>query len=146
MCITYTAIELDQEYALSDNESIKAFKTDHTVPSCGYIYKKEKSAVLITADTYSLENIIQIIDNDISIKSVVIECSFPSRMEKLAKDSKHLTPVLLAEQLKNLKRTEIDLYINHIKPLYLEEMTEEINEFCAPWKPKILKDGEIIKF
>ena len=146
MCIRYTAIELEKDYKLSDNESIQAFKTDHTVPSCGYIYKKEQSAVLITADTYSLENIIQIIDNDISIKSVVIECSFPSRMEKLAKESKHLTPVLLAEQLKNLQRTDLDLCINHIKPLYLEEMTKEINDYCAPWKPKILKDGEIIKF
>lgn len=146
MCVSYIAIELDKEYKLSDKESIKAFKTDHTVPSCGYIYKKENSAVLITADTYSLDNIVEIIDKDFSIKSIVIECSIPSRMEELAKESKHLTPSLLAEKLKSLQRTDLELYINHIKPLYLEEMTQEINECCGAWKPKILKDGEIIKF
>ena len=38
-CIRYEEIELDVEYKLSSNETLRAFKTDHTVPSCGYIYK-----------------------------------------------------------------------------------------------------------
>ena len=146
MCIKYKEISLDTEYSISNTESIKAFKTDHTVPSCGYIYKKNETAVLITSDTYSTENIVEILNNDKSIKSAVIECSFPSSMDKLAKASKHLTPKLLEEMFKRLKRDDIELFINHIKPLYLEEMTKEIEEYCATWNPKIVKDGEIIKF
>ena len=146
MCIQYKEIHLDTEYSLSDTESIQAFQTDHTVPSCGYIYRKNESAVLITADTYSIKNVIEILNNDRSIKSAVIECSFPSSMEKLAKESKHLTPKLLSEMLLDLKRDDLELFINHIKPLYLEEMTKEIDSLCAAWKPKIVKDGEIIKF
>ncbi len=146
MCINYREIELDKEYTLSANESIRAFKTDHTVASCGYVYKKGNSAVLITADTYSLENTLNIVNNDKSIKSIVLECSFPSHMELLAKESKHLTPKLLAYMLESLKRDDVNLYINHIKPSFIEEIIKEIGEYCAKWKPKIVKDGEIINF
>lgn len=146
MCINYIEIELDKEYVLSENESIRAFKTDHTVPSCGYVYKKENSAVLITADTYSLENALNIVNNDKAIKSIVLECSFPSHMQLLAKESKHLTPKLLANMLEGLKRDGVKLYINHIKPMFLENITKEIEEYCGKWKPKIVKDGEIINF
>jgi len=146
MCISYKEIDLDKEYMLSNTESIRAFKTEHTVPSCGYVYKKGDSSVLLTADTSSLDNAISIINDDSSIKSAIFECSFPSNMEILAKESKHLTAKLLSEMLKNLKRDDLQLYINHLKPMHLEEISKEIGEFCAKWKPKIVKDGEIIKF
>ncbi len=145
-CIEYMEVDLDKEYMLSNTESIRAFKTDHTVSSCGYIYKQENSSVLITADTYEIDNIVSIINEDEDIKSLVIECSFPSSMESLAKESKHLTAKLLSERLEGLKRADIQLYINHIKPLYLEEISKEIHKYCCKWMPKILKDNEIIKF
>ncbi len=146
MCINYIEIELNKKYLLSDTESITPFKTNHTVVSCGYIYKKEETAILITADTYLENNIIDMLNNDISIKSAIIECSFPSNMLSLAKKSKHLTPKLLSKMLENLKRDDLQIYINHMKPLYLEEITKELACYCAKWEPKILKDGEIIKF
>ena len=146
MCVKYMEVELDKEYMLSNTEYIRAFKTDHTVASCGYIYKKKETGVLITADTYKIDNIVEILNNDKSITSAVIECSFPSVMKKLAKESKHLTPKLLSERLESLNRKDLDIYINHIKPSFLDEMMEEIEEYCGVWSPKILKDGEIIKF
>ncbi|MDA7816948.1 HD domain-containing protein [Sulfurimonas sp.] len=144
--VNYIEIELDKEYSLGNDESIKPFKTDHTVPSCGYIYQKDNSSIIITADTYSLENMIDIVDKDINIKSMIIECSFPSKMKDLARDSKHLTPKLLFEALKKLKRDDITLYINHIKPTYLETVMSEIEEFKGKWEPIILKDSDIVEF
>ncbi len=144
--LTYVEIEFGKEYMLDNDESIEAFKTDHTVPSCGYIYKKEASSILITADTYSLDNVLEIIDSRKDINSIVVECSFPSRMHILAKQSKHLTPKLLFKSLKKLKRDDIQLYINHIKPIYLSEIIHEIKEYSGKWEPIILKDEDIIKF
>ncbi|MEA2092128.1 MAG: HD domain-containing protein, partial [Campylobacterota bacterium] len=140
VALTYTEIELDKEYTINKYESIEAFKTDHTVASCGYIYKKNGSSVLITADTYSLDNILEIIDSREDINSIVVECSFPSDMPSLAKESKHLTPKLLFANLKRLKRDDIRLYINHIKPIFLTEITKEIGEYSGKWEPIILKD------
>lgn len=146
MTVKYTEIEVGVLYKLSDDEFIEAFITDHTVASCGYIVRKKDSSVLITADTYSLENMIDIVDNRNEIKSIVVECSFPSAMEKLAYESKHLTPKLLFEQLQALKRDDIELYINHIKPGFLKKMTDEIQKYSGKWAPHILKDNEIIYF
>ena len=146
MCIEYVEIEFDKEYTIGTTESMRPFKTDHTVASCGYIYTKGNSSLLITADTYSLDNAIKIIEADKSISSIVLECSFPSNMEKLAMESKHLTPKLLFDMLKKLKREDISLYINHIKPLYIEEITKEINTYCGKWTPIILRDDDFINF
>ena len=146
MALKYTEIELSCEYTIGNRASIKAFKTDHTVPSCGYIYKKDGKAVLITADTFSLESMIDEVQNDKSITSIVVECSFPSSMEALAIESKHLTPRLLFSKLKKLKRDDIRLYINHIKPTFLNEIMDEIKELSGKWEPIVLKDNDFINF
>lgn len=146
MALKYTVLETGVEHRIGDSESIEAFETDHTVPSCGYIYKKHNSGVIITADTYSLESLIDKVDGDREIKAVVIECSFPSDLEVLARDSKHLTPKLLFNSLEKLKRDDIRLYINHIKPSYLEKIKQEINHYRGNWEPIILNDSDIIDF
>jgi len=146
MAITYTEIEVDKEYILGEEESLKAIKTDHTVESCGYIYTKGKSSFLVTQDTYSLKNIIEELNKNLKITAAVIECSFPNEMEELAQASKHLTPKLLFKQLESLKREDINLYINHIKPVYLNKIMDEIELYKGEWKPVILKDGDFVSF
>jgi len=146
MVINYEELSLGKIYTLSKDESLKAFKTDHTVGSCGYIYKKANQAVLITSDVYSLQTMFEELELDKEIKSIVVECSFPSDMEKLAEKSKHLTPKLLFKQLKVLENKDITLYINHIKPIYLEKIIAEIERYRGDWEVNILKDGEILNF
>jgi HD-GYP domain-containing protein (c-di-GMP phosphodiesterase class II)/phosphoribosyl 1,2-cyclic phosphodiesterase len=146
MTLKYIELELSKVYQIDQDSSIEAFKTDHTVPSCGYIYSKNKQSVLITADTYSLKNTIEVLNARLDIKSAVIECSFPSNLEKLALESKHLTPKLLFSQLEELQRSDLGLYINHIKPSFLDTMLTEIEQYRGKWDPKILKDGEFINF
>ncbi len=144
--VTYTEIEFGVKYDIGNNETIEAFPTDHTVPSCGYIVTKNKKSMLITADTYSLDNVIEIIDAREDIHKIIVECSFPSSMKNLAKESKHLTPQLLFEKLAPLKRDDISLFINHIKPSFIDKMKNEIEQYKGKWEPIILKDNEIINF
>ena len=146
MSMKYTELKLGMEYRIGENEYIEAFKTDHTVPSCGYIVKKDSSSILITADTYSLDNVIKILNSRVDISAMVLECSFPSDMQELAKESKHLTPKLLFKMLEDLKRDDLELYINHIKPLFLTKILSDIKDSKGKWEPKILRDGDIIKF
>ncbi|EQB39233.1 diguanylate cyclase [Sulfurimonas hongkongensis] len=144
--LTYEEIEIGVEYSLNESDSIRAFNTDHTVPSCGYIFTRDKDSVLITADTYSLENVVEIIESQKNINAIVIECSFPSSMPKLAKESKHLTPTLLFEGIDKINREDIKLYINHIKPSYIDEIVREIKEYRGKMTPTILKDEDFINF
>ena len=146
MAVTYTEIEIEKEYEIGENEFIRAFKTDHTVVSCGYVYTKKDASVLISSDTHSLETIIAEVKNDRKITSIVVECSFPTELHKLAMESKHLTPKLLFKQLEDLKRDDLLLYINHIKPSYIQKILEEIDIYKGKWEPIILKDGSFINF
>jgi HD-GYP domain-containing protein (c-di-GMP phosphodiesterase class II)/phosphoribosyl 1,2-cyclic phosphodiesterase len=146
MAITYTELDVNIEYSLGENESVKAFKTDHTVASCGYIYTRNDSAILITSDTFSLKSMIEKVHKNKKITSIVVECSFPNELKDLAIESKHLTPKLVFQQLKELKRDNLTLYINHIKPLYLKKITDEIEQYRGKWEPIILKDGFFLNF
>ncbi len=146
MSVVYEEIEYEKSYQISQEITLQPYQTDHTVASCGYIVTKNGSSVIISLDTYSLDSTIEKIDTRDDIKTLVVECSFPSRMGQLAYDSKHLTPKLLFEKLKIMKKQEINIYINHIKPLFLEEMTKEIALFQGDLEVKILKDGEKIIF
>ena len=146
MAIVYKELTLDREYKLNDKESIKAFKTDHTVASCGYIYKSDNSSIMITADTYSLESAISELEKDLSIKTLIVECSFSSNMEKLAQESKHLTSKTLFKELKKLDRDDIGIYINHMKPAFIKEIKYEIEQYRGKREVKLLKDGEILNF
>ena len=144
--VKYVELELGVRYKIGKDEFIEAFETDHTVASCGYIVTKSTKSILITADTYSLDNVVEILDSRKDISAAVIECSFPSDMDKLAKESKHLTPKLLFDKLKNVARDDLSLYINHVKPLFMSKIMADIDIEKGKWSPKILKDGDIIKF
>jgi len=146
IALKYVEIEIGAVESIGEGETIEAFKTDHTVPSCGYIYKKDNRGVIVTADTYSLDTLIERVNSDKEILSMVIECSYPTELEELAKETKHLTPKLLFSALEKLKRDDIKLYINHIKPNYLEKIESQINEICGKWEPILLKDLDIVNF
>ena len=146
MAVKYTEIELGKVYNIADGEYIEAFATDHTVPSCGYIFTKDKSSILITADTLDMTNIYEIINSRKDITTAVFECSFPSSMKELAISSKHLTPQLLFSSFKELKREDLNIYINHIKPAFINTIAKEIKDLSTYFRPKILKDEDFLQF
>ena len=146
MSIEFKILTLQKRYEIETNVSLRAFKTDHTVPSCGYIISTQYKSLLISSDTYSLESVIEEVNRDETIKTIVIECSFPSKFFQLAHDSKHLTPKLLFEKLQPLERRGIKLYLNHIKPAYEDILEKEIEAMKGEWDTTILKDGKRIEF
>jgi ribonuclease BN (tRNA processing enzyme) len=125
--------------------TLKPMQTNHTVPSCGYVVTKEdKKEVMITADTYICDTIWDELNSNTNIKTLVIECSFPSNLSSLAEASKHLTPLLLSFELKKLQRDDVDIYINHMKPDFVETMKQEFVELGLSDSLTFLTDGDTI--
>lgn len=123
-----------------DGCKIKAIENNHTISSNGYVIEKEGSAILFTSDTYCSDTIWDEVNNNTKISAVIIDVSFPSRMAQLAYDSKHLTPLLLEDELKKLKRDDISIHINHIKPSYKVELVKEVIKADI-----LLNDGMILE-
>jgi len=120
-------IDIDQTIQI-DQYKIKAIKNNHTKNSNGYVVTKDNKSILFSSDTYKCDEIWTEINNNLSISSIVIDVSFPSNMEKLASQSKHLTPKLLAQELMKLERDDIIVYAHHIKPNYLSIIENEFKE------------------
>lgn len=145
MAVTYMPIEIGTLYAIGNNEYIEAFKTVHTVPSCGYIVTKSDRSIAITCDTYQDSDAIGLVNSREDIKALLIECSFPSYMKKLALQSKHLTPKLLEEEILKLKRN-IPIFVNHLKPNCEYEIRQEFQESKALQSITIVHDYNTITF
>jgi len=69
---------------------------------------------------------------------VFVDVSFPNEMGELAEVSKHLTPALLADDLKKLDR-DVAVYAVHIKPTNRDEVIKQIGELTE--RPVLI--GEI---
>lgn len=139
-------IEINKTYSITGFE-FKPIKTNHTNGSCGYVIKDiSNKSIFITADTYISDEIINELNSNSSIKNLIIEISFPSRLPKLAEDSKHLTPQLLKDELSKVNRNDINVYINHIKPNYEKEIKDEFEEYEFKDKIHFLHDNFIVEY
>ncbi|MGD9970432.1 MAG: MBL fold metallo-hydrolase [Sulfuricurvum sp.] len=139
-------LELETPYCI-DDVILTPFKTDHTEGSCGYIIEKNGSGILFTADTYRCSRIWEILDERPHLHSLVIEVSFPSAFDKLARDSKHLTPKLLKEELSHTSRSDFSIFAIHIKTLFSDAILSELSELkLMRHHGKILQDGDRIPY
>lgn len=145
---TIELIELDLEVPyIIDDITLTPFKTNHTEGSCGYIIEQNSSALLFTADTYKCDRIWELLDERSNIHTLITEVSFPSSFAKLACDSKHLTPSLLAEELKKCKRDDFTLCVMHLKALFIGTIIEELNTLNLLRNGgKVLIDGDRIPY
>ena len=137
-CVEFIPIDFDEEIKL-DSFSITAIENNHTASSSGFLIKKVDHTLLYTSDTYCCNSIWERVNKDLSITTVITDVSFPSSFSELAKSSKHLTPKLLEEELKQLKRDDVTIHINHLKPSYQKSVTTEIEQ-----KNLLLNDGFIL--
>jgi ribonuclease BN (tRNA processing enzyme) len=139
-------IELDKPFIINDLK-LTAIENNHTHYSNGYIIEKNNSALLFTSDTYSCDSIWEKINTNKNISTLIIDVSFPSRMEKLAIDSKHFSPILLKKELEKLHRDDITLHLCHIKPYYQKEIASEVEQLQLLLNGgTILKTSEIVSY
>jgi len=116
-----------------NNVQLKPIKNNHIAGSCGYVITKQNYSILLTSDTGICDNIWNEVNQNKNIKGIIVEISFPSRLNKLAIQSKHLTPELLNQELLKLKKDDIVVFINHIKPNFKQEIQKKV-KIKLKWK------------
>lgn len=145
--LRYVNISLGQQLDI-DGLKVIAFESNHTVQTFGYkIYdKKSNKSFLITGDTWKQDNVWEIANSDRSVKAIFVDVSYPRRMNELGKIAKHLSSDAFEEELSKLKRTDLKIYVYHIKPAFRKDVVKEINEVKnrTKFRIDILKDGDVI--
>lgn len=138
--------EVGVELSLGDI-TIKPIQVNHTVPAVGYIIKNKNSAFVYTGDTGPTDEIWEEAKKEPNLKFAIIEASFPNNMEKIANASRHMTSFDLAGEVKKLGKSDITVYVTHMKPQYLDIIKDElkaVNDLCSCIS--VLELGEIIEF
>jgi len=134
------SIPPEKTYSIDEFEVIPFFAC-HTVPSVGYLVRENDKALLYSGDTGSVSELVQIINHTEDVKAVLMEISFPNRLKKLAEQTGHLIPASLNKLLSEVNRS-IPLWLFHMKPQYMKEITEECREFEG--QVRILRQREIL--
>lgn len=114
---------------------------NHTVSTVGYIIEDGQTAFLYSGDTYETDALWSLASSLPHLQAVFIETSFPNDMSDLARDSKHLTPLLLAQEFKKIGRPEVQLYVYHLKPQFRHQIIQQLLDLDIPTL-SVLEEGQ----
>jgi ribonuclease BN (tRNA processing enzyme) len=117
---------------------------DHTVPCQGYRIRTGQRSVIICGDTTSTEALWTLADASDDLAGILVECSFPDKLESLARLSGHMTPRLLLADLGKLRR-DVPVHVMHLKPGYGPEIRESLRA-GGDGRVRFLSQGAVLEF
>lgn len=133
----------EEESVALDGYRITAYRMNHTVNAVGYLVEKDNASFFYTGDTAPARQTWMKLSNK-KLNVLIVEISFPNKMQELAIKTGHLTAELLFEDLKNSQLTIDRIFITHVKPFYRKWIEQDIKQYSS-YKLKILNGGEVIK-
>ena len=117
---------------------VTPIRLSHTVVSVGYLIEGESGAILHLGDTGPTEEVWFFAKKVQALKAVMIEATFPNRLQHLANISGHLTPRTLQAELAKAS-LGVQVYAYHMKPQYEQEVIHELKELVP--ECRLLEQG-----
>lgn len=142
--IEYRKFENGQIFSIG-NISVIPVEVNHNVPSSGFVISDGRSTIAISGDTAEAGGFWEVVNGLNSLDAILIECAFPNEHSELAARSFHLTPKLLAEELKRCQLGKAAIYAINIKPAYYDSIVAELRELGVE-KLKVLEPGRSYDF
>ena len=116
---------------------------NHPVPCAGMMFRSGKKSFLYTADTGSTEDVWKFAKAEKNLKGLITEVSFPNSLEQLSIISGHMSPCHIDPELAKIGRTDLPVYIYHIKPGFEAKVREEIGAIRYR-RLSILEQGQVL--
>lgn len=138
------SLELKVETILSNGISVIPVLVNHTVETVGFVIRDETVAWIYSGDTYYTEEIWKIAARTPNLKGVFIEVSFPDSMIDMARQSKHLTPMLLAQEYRKIGKPDLPVFVYHMKPIVRDQIIQEIARLDIE-NVTVLQEGQEIE-
>lgn len=136
-------IGLEKETSLN-GVSIKPVLMTHTVYTVGYVIREGSKGFMFTSDTGPTKRFWEVASEEKGIEFIIADVSFPNRLEKMAKISGHMTLSILLEHITKFKLGGMPIYINHIKPVFLDEILDELSSMGSNNIKPLEQGGTII--
>ena len=125
--------------------SVTAIPVNHVVPSVAFLIGNKKTLLLHVGDTGPTDEVWSISRKHKKVSAIVLEASFPNRLQGLADVSRHLTPQTLEREIDKLGMNSVPVLVTHLKPEYRGEIIADLRSLEKPHL-KVLKDGDVLRF
>lgn len=142
--LTFEPIREDTPITLAD-VCFTTVRVNHIVPSVAFFIEHGGKQLLHVGDTGPTDKLWAKAQEQNDLCAVVLEASFPNRLQNLADVSRHLTPQNLKAELGKLNRPSIPVLVAHLKPQHREEIIGEIKAIKG-YQLRILEDGDVLEF
>lgn len=128
--IAYRPIKTGESF-FAEGLKITPVPVTHTVLTHGLMVEDDRSALLFTSDTSATDRIWQMASEQVNLRAVFIDLSFPNRLTELARVSGHHSPATLLEELPKIK-SDVPVFAVHVKAAYRDEVGAEIAALAHP--------------
>ena len=105
--------------------SITPFAMEHAVECHGHLVQGPESAVAICSDTASTVGLAEILPRAVNLRAVILEASFPRRLDRIAGLSRHLSTDSFAREVARIP-SDVQVLVSHLKPDCADEIEAEI--------------------
>ena len=123
-------------------KTFEVLSAAHTVPAVGFALEGREGCWVFTGDTGPNPALWARI-SELKVRHLIIETAFSNEERELARISKHLCPLKLADELVSLAGS-VDVHITHIKPGEVEAVMGEIAALSTPHRIRPLHAGQIL--
>jgi len=142
--MVFRAFSVGETLTLGERK-ITAVPANHVVPAVGFHLDSGQGSLVFSGDTTVNDPLWEVVNRIDNLRYLIIETAFCNREKNLAIAAKHLCPSMLAEELKKLK-VPAEIYVTHLKPGEVELTMKEIEQDGAAFKPRMLKNNQILEF
>lgn len=126
------------------NHTLTMVRVNHIVRSSAFFVENTEQTLLHVGDTGPTERVWTLAKKKKNLCAVVLEASFPNRLQDLADLSRHLTPRALERELRKLGRPSIPILVTHLKPQYRDEIVKDLKRIKG-YKLRVLNDDESLR-
>ncbi len=114
---------------------------NHGIPACGYLFKKNSKSIAFSGDTTDCNEFWEILKKDKSIKAVIVECSYTSKMIELTNISMHLNVSKIVSNFSLISEKILGIIV-HRKPGLENEIKKELKQNITNRELLIPKPGD----
>lgn len=124
--VVFEPIHPGQTSRLGDIE-VTPVLVNHTIDTCALIVKTGAGTLAYSGDTGPTDAFYEVLDRTPDLRALLMEVSFPTPQQWLAKASGHHTPESLALDLAKMhEHRDLPILLYHMKPVFEQEIEREL--------------------
>ena len=141
--VRFQEIHIEKPFAIG-KLTFTAIEVEHLIPTVGFLVEDGDSAIIYTSDTGPTDRVWEVASSQDNLKAVITEVSFSNDAATLAHTSGHMTPDILASELKKLTK-QVRVLITHAKPGHLPRIDSELKKLNLPGV-ELIEQGKTYTF